>query len=580
MAYNSYNFNTINNEATNTATYLISQYANENLNLSNTTLQGAIFYYCDQLGNGREATANALGCTCEDIDNAILNYHASEIRFEYESTGNVSNCINDIEYLVQTVGLAEASELTNLTEDQLRSAQTTNIDTLKNSFLNDYEQSSSNVLTEDNPNSENNHLNIQGAPFRLNKVTDPNQSWYYNTIYTDMYTVGILPGLPVMRDTYKKNNDNNDEDVIFNRENVDVSDAITELGSSLLLSNVFSDEVTQHDQRFYTFSSAKDAFLKQYRLMLYTVGTKMGFDLGTLFSNSGTGTGNFLQDILYQSLKFSPSSISISEDVSNSFGPSNVAGAATQVSDMAKEVSFLLGDNMQNIMNGTKKFGKKISDKLESIKTDSKSILDTLIGGASSTIDVLSTAIAGSNVYFPEIWKDSQFSRSINMEFKFSTPYGSKNAIFNYVYVPFLLLLTLSLPREDTIMGYKSPYICRLDLPGMFTSDMAVVTSMSYKKGGEQNLWSKDGYPLEITVSMSFKDLYPVLVMANTGKELIENYSMHLFLDNMAGVSVERREPGTAFVQNIEHRLSYVMGAGQRFTDSFTQAISNWLPRG
>ena len=62
---------------------------------------------------------------------------------------------------------------------------------------------------------------------------------------------------------------------------------------------------------------------------------------------------------------------------------------------------------------------------------------NTLVNGVSTTVHTIKTAINGSNVFFPEIWKDSSFSRSHNVSFSFKSPYGSPKAIFEYVYVPF-----------------------------------------------------------------------------------------------------------------------------------------------
>ncbi len=45
-----------------------------------------------------------------------------------------------------------------------------------------------------------------------------------------------------------------------------------------------------------------------------------------------------------------------------------------------------------------------------------------------------------------------------------------------------------------------------------FTVDMGVVTSLSYKKGGSEDLFNKDGLPLELEVTLNCKDLYPTLM--------------------------------------------------------------------
>ena len=41
------------------------------------------------------------------------------------------------------------------------------------------------------------------------------------------------------------------------------------------------------------------------------------------------------------------------------------------------------------------------------------------------------------------------------------------------------------------------------------TTDLGLISDISWTKGGSQNLWTKDGLPRAIDVSLSISDLYP-----------------------------------------------------------------------
>src|SRR5699024_11562674 len=79
-----------------------------------------------------------------------------------------------------------------------------------------------------------------------------------------------------------------------------------------------------------------------------------------------------------------------------------------------------------------------------------------VIGGF---IGAMTENLDGSQLYYPDVWNNSTFDRIYSLEFKFYSPYGDARSIFNYVYIPFLTLLTTSLPLQDSYYSYKQPFI-------------------------------------------------------------------------------------------------------------------------
>ena len=144
----------------------------------------------------------------------------------------------------------------------------------------------------------------------------------------------------------------------------------------------------------------------------------------------------------------------------------------------------------------------------------------------------------GMKVMYPELWSNATYSKNMSFSFTFTSPYGDPASIFKYVYVPFCALACLALPRQAAENGFVSPMFVRADIPGMVTSDLALISSFSFTKGGSQNLWTKDGLPRSIEVSITISDLYPYLSMVSDYASLSSNPSYAVFLDNMSGLMV------------------------------------------
>jgi hypothetical protein len=229
---------------------------------------------------------------------------------------------------------------------------------------------------------------------------------------------------------------------------------------------------------------------------------------------------------------------SVSETVSAEVGATKLAGLVKGVSDISKEGQFFLGKGFgEKYRNASdqERQGGDIGNGIES----AISAISSFVGGDSTGLrGSLGDAILGLNPMFPEVWKDSSFGRSYNLSFKFHSPYGSPAAIYQNVLLPFTMLLSLVMPVMMNPGVYSEPFVFQLDCPGYFACDLGICTDFTFIKGGSENLWSVDGLPLQIDVTMAVKDLYPVLVASKNNKSLYFNIGMSTFLDNMAGVSL------------------------------------------
>lgn len=399
--------------------------------------------------------------------------------------------------------------------------------------------------------------NILGLPLNFCKTADPNGRVYKNTIMQDLPYVFILPGVPSL-----------------NSKLIGVdNDKLTKKDIAKMIESNDPENVkfavrgarTQTDLRFMGFKANYSDYFKYVQTMLSTIHATMGLRGVFNFSNEFETSSNN-----YGLCYYADKSTSISESASNDYTESSIVQKANDLSTASREIKNVLGWN-SNIkdMEST-----SLEDMTEAL-TGSNGIL-------SRVGSMLGRVVNGSQLLYPEIWADSSFDRSYTINFKFYSPYGDKESIFKYVYVPFVSLLALALPRQDSLLGYGQPFVLRLSAPGRFESSMGVVSSITFTKGGNDDLWTKDGLPQEIEVNLNIKDLYPSLVATKSYGVLSYNLGLASFLDTMAGIRMDQLNLFLSGQRFIKTRLtvpSKILNTNfiKDFISDFANEINNIL---
>ena len=210
-------------------------------------------------------------------------------------------------------------------------------------------------------------------------------------------------------------------------------------------------------------------------------------------------------------------SSTVSESLSSDVGPT-----------LLQQISSQLGDVSQMVQSA---FGLS-PDAENAVAYNNQGIISTTW-----------QAVLGNRNLLPEKWNNSSFGRDYQISFKFYSPYGSPEAIYENVLLPFSMLMALALPRQTSLNSYTSPFIFQMDCPGYFSCDCGIVTSFSFTKGGSEGLWTVDNLPKAIDVTMAVKDLYPSLMSNSSPQALLANIGMTTFLDNLC--SIPLRYSGT-----------------------------------
>lgn len=265
----------------------------------------------------------------------------------------------------------------------------------------------------------------------------------------------------------------------------------------------------------------------------------------------------------------------ISESFSNSTGESMLDSGLNKLSDMGKEIDFLLGAGA----------GVKIdalnSDKYESNMEAINQFIDEYSNPGHIVNRLKNGAVTiagGGQLIFPEIWRDSSWSKSYDVNIKLTSPDGDTESIYRNILVPLWHLLGMTLPLQMGHNGFRSPFLVKGFLKGLFHCEMGIITSLTIRKGGEGS-WNIEGLPTEVEVSFTLKDLYEVLSITKwkDTKLFINNTQMMDFIANMCGIVINKPEILRKAEMFASLNANKVLSLPTNVKLGLSQSISNTL---
>ena len=229
----------------------------------------------------------------------------------------------------------------------------------------------------------------------------------------------------------------------------------------------------------------------------------------------------------------------ISEGFDNSTSPSQLLQKLNDLGRMASEYVFLAGGAASKLnlgyaagaLDNSKQMGQEMAKSLNS----SGSMLDTIIGN-------VGTLMSGGRMSFPELWTDSHFMRSYNVNIKLDTPDCDPVSVYLNIFVPLMHILAFVAPRSMGQNNYRAPHIVRAYLRSLFHVDMGIITSCQITKG-DTGAWTQNGLPTQVNVQLQIKDLYDVMALSisggsTLGGNFISNPAELDYLANMCGVNI------------------------------------------
>ena len=282
-----------------------------------------------------------------------------------------------------------------------------------------------------------------------------------------------------------------------------------------------------YDLRYAGFKQDLPGFLSALQLVINRVGTAV-FGLG-----NGDEIGRFITDAAGVAFPeaartrgfkvWVEKGSSVSESIENTFNESVLSSTINKISGLAKQLRFV---------------GQGIG--LSTANLDSTQIFseNEQMQSTGQVSNIASKALSGSNFDFPQVFDESKFNRSYEVSFRFISPRGDDRSVLNHVLIPFLFLFTCAAPRQEGVNGHISPFLVQVDAPGFFSCPMGVVTSFSFRKGGDELMFNNRGLPLIIEGSMTITDLYSSLSLPLTYSQFGTNFGTSAFLNNLGGLSL------------------------------------------
>ena len=321
--------------------------------------------------------------------------------------------------------------------------------------------------------------------------------------------------------------------------------------------NSLSD-ILQREGRYYTFEADKTDYFKYFNPMA-RIGARYLELQNEKLDGKPLDEINWADYIKTRVKKFADigdmealpfyinSETSVSESFSNSTTESQIASTVNSVSDMGRELNFLLGyaGNATSLaIDNT-----DINQNIENVQNTVSSLL-----GKNNFINSLATHLttvaSGGRLTFPEIWADSSYSKSYDVTIKLTSPDADKLSLFLNIILPIFALVALVAPQSLSANpnGYNSPFLVRATYKGIFNIDTGIITSMSITKGAE-GMWTPDGIPTQAEVSLTIKDLYQIMSVTSTELKDIKystlnNTALMDFIASTCGINIFQPEIG------------------------------------
>lgn len=389
-----------------------------------------------------------------------------------------------------------------------------------------------------------NNLNgIYGIPYQFMESVDPRLSdsvmgrKYSEKIISKMPLLCMTPGkVKFMSNFSKEERDGILAKLVTEDRDTDISNIITKNGRYF----TFDFSYAEYFQYVNGLCRAGAKFLNIQNVEIDIGGSKAKlkeFDWANALNKNLKATLTSQEFIGF----YMDSTDSVSENFSNDTTQSQLSSTVNGVSDMARELGFLMGAGagaQLQVMDEA-----KLGQTMDTIK----SISDKYLNGNKLLTDIannFATIAVGGKLLFPEIWSDSSFSRSFDITIKLRTPDADVMSWYLNIYVPLCHLIAFAAGHQtDNPNGYYSPFLVRAFYKGLFNVDMGIITDMSITKGKE-GAWNIDGLPTEIDVNLTIKDLYNMLsiVSADEPKNFVTNNILMDYIANTCGININQMD--------------------------------------
>lgn len=336
-------------------------------------------------------------------------------------------------------------------------------------------------------------------------------------------------------------------------------------------------EFSNYDWNRYKWNNrATGNFLSRVGRVSGLLKSKRGEDGNHDAGGSGESIASIMKNYNYVQF-YIDSDVSPDESLSNSTGASSFKGLLDQGSSTLKEVAFMAnsGGIDSTTLNG---FTEGITSAMQG---GVSAILGTNgIGTAvGRIINLGSEALKGNNLIIPDIYQNSEYSKSYSFTVHLKTPYGTRFGYFYDIFVPMMHLLALVMPRQQSANSFNSPFLLKAYVNNTFTCNLGIASSISIQKVSDS--FSTSGLPSEVDVTIQINDLYSDLMMtpSSSPKMFVENTSLVEYLATACGLDLTAPNIGLKWKTILETYESSFKDIGTNISSGINNAAFNLLQK-
>lgn len=275
-----------------------------------------------------------------------------------------------------------------------------------------------------------------------------------------------------------------------------------------------------------------------------------------------------------QYVSFMISNPQIQESYSNEYGAGFIQGIVTQGDQYGAEIAFLTNSTPNRIDDGVMNIASKAVNLAEDVVTN----LSLGIGKFTAAIvGSMTKSYIGDHAIYPDVFQKSSSTTSLSFSIHLSCD-GDPYSYLTQILVPLFFILGMTLPKlsKNNASAYQYPPIVQCNIPGMWGSRLAAIESVSITKNQSGKEVSINGYPLEVDVSVTVKDLQHVLVTSpmNQPGIFLNNTTMFDYIAQISGVDKYRVNGSMRLISRLALAAS---AASNIFTNIGEGFINDWV---
>ncbi len=262
-------------------------------------------------------------------------------------------------------------------------------------------------------------------------------------------------------------------------------------------------------------------------------------------------------------------------------------GLLDKGSEVSREISFISGGGdsvsiIQQILDSLGNVGKESDSMLGSLTETLSNTTSSILSGAQSGLnaifgkDMVDMILKGNSLIYPRVWKSSSIEKMCSLQMRFYSPYGDFESIYMNVLFPLFVILGFSLPRQVYPSFLSFPFCFSVEIPGLYQSNMAMVTNIAIKRGGRYDAWNDASMMRGVDITLDVTALKPMYGFPEEGMSANFTLGSEIYGDGSISSDGGRKGDITFSNEILNYMGSFIV-TDQDISDQINVAVSDTL---